>query len=296
MRILIAVSVVVLACHSSNGEEQLVRNISLNELQKSGQSSVGQVERGEGGEPEEYLVITNEENQPRTVSLLTLTDPGITATEYALTGRVSYEGVRETGYLEMWNHFPNGGAYFTKTLEDSGPMGSLRGTSNWRPFSLPFMSNAEAGFPNELEFNLVLPGPGTVRIAELRLVQYPEGLAAASQSQPWWNERAGGRIGAIGGTICGCLGALIGVLCSLGKARRLVLSLCLGIVVLGVICLAAGGIALAISQPYIVYYPLLLLGVILTTVIGGLLPVIQQRYRQIEIRRMTAMDVDTLSV
>lgn len=292
MRILIAVSLLlVVACDSIRGEEQFIRDIKLSELQGG-----GELQKGEAGGPEEYLVITNTENLPMTVSLLALTDPGITATEYALTGRVSYEDVQDAGYLEMWNYFPNGGAYFSRTMGTSGPMGRLLGSSNWRPLSLPFVSDAETGVPKSLEFNLVLPGPGTVRLADLRLVQYPDGFAQVSGAQAWWDERASGWIGAIGGAICGCLGALIGVLCSLGKARQFVLWLCAGFVVLGVVCLATGGIALAMSQPYCVYYPLLLLGGLLACVFGGLLPAIRHRYQQIEMRRMTSMDVDAVSV
>ena len=127
------------------------------------------------------------------------------------------------GYLEMWNHFPNGGAYFSKTLGDSGPMGGLRGSSSWRPFSLPFMSDAKTGTPSRLEFNLVLPGPGTVKLGDLRLVQYPDGIAAVSSPRAWWSNWAAVWIGAVGGTIIGCLGALIGTLAGLGLARRFVL-------------------------------------------------------------------------
>ena len=294
MRILIAVSVVMLACGTSVAEEQLVREIRWSQVQETGQSLAGELQQGDGAGPKEYLAVTNSEDLPMSVALLTLAEPGITATQYAITGSVSYEGVHGSGYLEMWNHFPNGGAYFSKTLGDSGPMGRLRGSSNWRPFSLPFMSDAETGAPNTLELNLVLPGPGTVKLGGLRLVQYPDGLAALSRPGAWWSNRTGTWIAAIGGTICGCLGALIGTLTSLGIARRCVLALSLGIVVFGVACLALGSVALSVSQPYAVYYPLLLGGGICTIVFGALLPQIRQRYQQIEIRKMASMDMDAL--
>lgn len=296
MRLLIAVSVVLSACGVSAGSEQLVLDIHWRAMKESGRLSVGELQRGDESGPDEYLVVTNTEDLPMSVGLLTLTDPGITATDYALTGLVSYEGVRGIGYLEMWNHFTGGGAYFSKTLGESGPMGSLQGTSNWREFSLPFLSNAETGVPNRLEFNLVLPGPGTVKLGPVRLVQYPEGFAGMSRAGAWWSERTAGWIGAIGGTICGCLGALIGTLNSLGRARRLVVSLSVGLVAFGVVCLAMGGIAWLSSQPYAVYYPLLLGGVICTAVFGGLLPQIVQRYRQLELRKMMSMDVDSVNI
>ena len=294
MRPLIALSIVLLVNAVSVGEEQLVREIKWSEVREKGQSLEGKLLQGEGTDPQEYLVVTNTGDLPKTVSLLTLTEPGITVTQYALTGNVSYEGVQGTGYLEMWNHFPNGGAYFSKTLGDSGPMGGLRGSSSWRPFSLPFMSDAKTGTPSRLEFNLVLPGPGTVKLGDLRLVQYPDGIAAVSSPRAWWSNWAAVWIGAVGGTIIGCLGALIGTLAGLGLARRFVLTLNLAMVVFGVTCLVFGVVALSVSQPYAVYYPLLLSGIVCTFVFGVLLPQIRQRYQQIEIRKMASMDVNAM--
>lgn len=295
MRLLIAGSLIVLASAVSAGEEQLVRDISWSQLKESGQLLTGEIQPGDPPGPEEYLVIKNDQSLPMTMALVELPDPGITTTQYALTGRVSYEGVTGTGYLEMWNHFPGGGAYFSRTLGQSGPMGSLQGSANWRPFYLPFFSNAEAGAPSKLEFNLMLPGSGTVKLGPLRLVQYPEGYDPFLVPGAWWSDRTAGLIGGIGGSICGCLGALIGILSSLGKARRLVISLCVVLIAFGMACLMAGVAAWFVSQPYAVYYPLLLFGVICTAVVGGNLPGIRRRYRQIELRRMTSMDVESFS-
>lgn len=295
MKLLIAGSLIVLLSGVSAGQEQLVREISWSQLKESGQLPTGEIQRGDPPGPGEYLVITNTENAPITVALLALPDPGITRTQYALTGSVSYEGVTGTGYLEMQNYFPGDGPYFSKTLGQSGPMGSLQGSSSWRPFSLPFFSNAEGGVPSKLEFNLVLPGSGTVKLGPLRLVEYPEGFNPLLTPGAWWSDQRAGWIGGIGGSICGCLGALIGTLAGLGKARRLVISLCVALIVFGVACLMAGVVAWLVSQPYAVYYPLLLGGVICTAVVGGNLPGVCKRYRQIELRRMTSMDVDAAS-
>ena len=294
MRILIAVSVVMLACGTSVAEEQLVREIRWSQVQETGQSLAGELQQGDGAGPKEYLVVTNSEDLPMSVALLTLAEPGITATQYAITGSVSYEGVHGSGYLEMWNHFPNGGAYFSKTLGDSGPMGRLRGSSNWRPFSLPFMSDAETGAPNTLELNLVLPGPGTVKLGD------SDSFSTLTAWPPCLAPGPGGAIGPEHGSrrlaerFVDASGQLIGTLTSLGIARRCVLALSLGIVVFGVACLALGSVALSVSQPYAVYYPLLLGGGICTIVFGALLPQIRQRYQQIEIRKMASMDMDAL--
>ena len=294
MRLLILFSMSALVCGVSQGEEQLVRDISWSQLRDSGQLLAGEVQEGEPPAPSEYLVITNEQEAPMMVSLLELTEPGITTTQYALNGSISYENVNGTGYLEMRNHFPGGGAAFSRTLGQSGPMGSLRGSSNWRQFSLPFFSDAKTGVPSKLQFNLVLPGAGSVRLGPLRLVEYPDGFNPMLTPGAWWTDRTAGWIGGIAGSIVGCLGALIGTLAGLGKARRLVVSLCAALIVFGVACLVAGVIAWLISQPYAVYYPLLLGGVICTAVMGGNLPGIRRRYQQRELQKMTAMDVGNM--
>ncbi len=50
------------------------------------------------------------------VTVLTIDRPTIKGPRYALTGQVRYDGVEGTGYLELWNYFPNGGQYL---LEDA---------------------------------------------------------------------------------------------------------------------------------------------------------------------------------
>jgi uncharacterized membrane-anchored protein len=62
----------------------------------------------------------------------------------------------------------------------------------------------------------------------------------------------------------------------------------MGLVVLGITCLIAGLVAVFAHQPYHVFYPLLLIGAILTFVMGGLLPMVLIRYRQAEARKMDA--------
>ena len=49
--------------------------------------------------------------------------PAVTGDSYAITGKVAYEGVEGDGYLEMWSVFPDGSRYFSRTLDDAGPLG-----------------------------------------------------------------------------------------------------------------------------------------------------------------------------
>ncbi len=121
-------------------------------------------------------------------------------------------------------------------------------------------------------------------------VQQAMNTSPAEAQSPWWGNAAAGWIGAIGGSLVGLFGALIGTLAGLGKARRFVLALTVASIVFGLAALVLGLVALGLRQPYVVYYPLALIGVILTFVMGSLLPVLRRRYQQIELRRMAAMD------
>jgi hypothetical protein len=59
----------------------------------------------------------------------------------------------------------------------------------------------------------------------------------------------------------------------------------------GTLAFAAGVVALSRSQPYTVYYPLLLIGFLATAIPLGVRPSIRRRYEEIELRRMRAHDL-----
>lgn len=228
-----------------------------------------------------------------TVRVLELQRPPLTAPSWLIEGKVKYENVRGNGYLEMWSHFPDGSAYFTRTLDTSGAMGVLHGQSEWRAFKLPFF--AEPGkLPSKLEVNVVLPEGGTAWLAPGTLSDgfARENLAAraASGAAAWWGPRQGGRIGGMLGTALGLYGALIGILASRGRGRRVAFSLMVAVGVACAVMLGVGIVALVGGQPYAVWYPLVLAGGLGAVLSAGLVPVMKRRFEDAEMRKMMALD------
>lgn len=255
---------------------------------------------------EELLSIVSLAEEPLTVTavpgeqlqlLIELPDPGISSSIYALKGMVRYENVQGEGFLQLDSHFGEEGTFFSKSLAAAGPLGKLSGSSDWRPFVLPFHVNSgeqvddATPLPDMLSLSLFLPGSGTVSIAEVGLYQYASGENPLSSSGTWFGNLGGGLMGAIGGALIGVWGALIGVVSSRGKARRFALVSANALLVIGAASLVGGVAALATAQPNGVYYPLLLLGAILVIVFGKMRGTLAARYEQLELQRMQSMDV-----
>jgi len=218
-----------------------------------------------------------------TFPLLAIDEPAIATDEYAVTGRIRYRGVAGVGFLEMWSVFPDGGRYFSRTLANDGPQARISGDSGWRDLELPFYLNGSER-PVRLELGLVLPGAGRVWIGPLELT------SPGATSSAWWSDRLGGLIGGIGGSLIGLTGALVGVLVARGRGRRAVLATMVALAIAGGGLLVAGAVALAMSQPYAVYFPLILGGILLVGVFGPGSRRARRAYEDVELRKMRAMD------
>jgi hypothetical protein len=281
---------VTFCCRLPAQEAAALRVIRWDELREQDKLSAGQVVETDGPHAG-VLKIDHPGPGPASFELVEITDPGITELAYAVTGQVRYDDVSGTGYLEMWNYFPDG-EFFSRTLAGSGPLGSISGTSAWRDFQLPFMlgDDPSTARPNRLVVNLHLAGPGTVYLGGLQLAHISPAVVGMPAGA-WWGDRAAGLVGGIAGSILGLIGAAVGVLTGLGRGRRIVTLLMYAIIAGGGVALVLGIVALVMRQPYAVYYPLLLLG-ILSTVLGAtLLPTIKKRFDEAELRRMQALDV-----
>jgi hypothetical protein len=128
---------------------------------------------------------------------------------------------------------------------------------NWQPFRFACRKNDD--LPEKLELNLNLVISGTVYLRPIKILEI-------TKNSNWWTPEQAGKIGGIGGSVIGCFGALLGLLASKGKARTFVLTTMKIFIALGILLTIAGFAAVVSSQPYAVWYALLLPGVILTLV------------------------------
>jgi hypothetical protein len=284
--ILLLLSAVILTA-SARADEQVISTFSWKELADTGKLTAGTLT----GTPDNALKVENHGAGAMSATVLNIVQPKITTDFYAITGEVRYDNVEGDGFLEMWSHFGETAAYFSRTLGITGPMGKLTGSSDWRMFTLPFNAKGASSSPSKLVVNIYLPGNGSVFLRNLKLVQSTSFDGAATQTGArWWSDQTVGIVGGVGGALIGCLAALIECLAARGKAQRFVLNAVRVLIGVGVASVLGGFAALALRQPHGVWYALLLLGVLVVVIFPFRLRRYQDRYRDIELRRMTSMD------
>lgn len=235
--------------------------------------------------------------------IVTIATPGISKPSYAVKGEVRYDNISGEGYLELVSYFPGDKQYFSRTMAPEGPLMKLSGSSDWREFILPFYATEgkdgkimEA--PEKLVLSAHLPQGGAISLRTVSLFQYnakESPLLAQVPVNPnaWWSEEQAGGLGGLLGVVGGTLGALIGILTGIGRGRSFVFTLINLALITSAISLTAGVVALTKSQPFIVYYPLLLYGGLTAFVFGLNLRGIKRRYSAIELRKMESIDVTT---
>jgi hypothetical protein len=291
VRIAVASAVVTLCSAPVSSQEAAdrLREVRWHELHDQGLLPAGEIVP-QDGPYRNVLKIRHDGPGPALITLAEIEEPGITGQQYAVSGQVRYENVEGSGFLEMLNHFPSGQWFFSRTLANSGPMQSLSGTATWRDFLLPFLLEGNPQKPNRLVINLHLEGPGTVYLTDLTLAHLPGDWSVAAAPDAWWGDRTGGIIGGTLGSLLGLIGAVVGLLAGLGRGRSAAQAMLWITAVLGTVSLALALAALVLSQPYAVWYPLLLIGVLgLVFGLGGM-PFLRLRFQQTELRRMQALD------
>jgi hypothetical protein len=276
--------------------QQTVVDYDWQKLSSSGQLTGGTPSAVDG---KSALKIVSTNDSGLRVQVLRITNPPVTRMLYAIVGEIKYEGVKGDGFLEMWNCFPPekfGGIenqYFSRTLGESGELGKITGTSNWRPFSLPFDRTGSTAKPTRLEINVILPAQGTVYLGPIKLVEYEGSLGLQKQGGAggaWWSDQATGWIGTIEGCVLGGLGGLLAWFASKGRCRGFVVTTSYALMGVGILLTVVGLLALASHQPFGVWFPMLLPGVLLVAIIPPRLKQIRRGYEDLELRRMASMD------
>jgi hypothetical protein len=265
------------------GAEQTLRSFSWTAMTIAGQLQNGVTVPGGA------LQLDSRDRLESTLPIFELADPGISMSVYAITGEVRCEHVGGHGYLELWSHFADGGAYFSRTL-GRGPMAPLGGDSDWRPFVVPFFNSPGAPPPVRLSFGVHHPGGGHIQLRSVRLVQYVAGEDLLRLKGQWWSEQQSGMVGGITGSLVGLLGGIVGLLAGSGRGRRVAFGALRMMQLIGAIALVSGIVALVRAQPYPVFYPLLLIGGLASFLPIALTPTLRKRYEDSELRRMSALD------
>jgi hypothetical protein len=286
MKTILLLLTAIIFTAAARADEQVISTFSWKELADAGKLTAGTIT----GAPDNALKVENPGPRAMSATVLTIVQPKITTDFYAVTGDMRYDNVEGDGFLEMWSHFGETAAYFSRTLGITGPMAKLTGTSDWRTFTLPFNAKGASSRPSKLVVNVQLPAKGSVFLRNLKLVQSTGFDGAATQTGGSWSDRTAGIIGGVGGALIGCLGTLIEWLAVRGKAQRFVVNAVRVLIGAGVAFLLGGLVAVALRQPYGLWYALLLLGVLVVVIFPFRLRRYQNRYREFELRRMTSMD------
>lgn len=274
--------VVMLLIGSGALGQSTLMDISWSKLKAKGQLQAGEVVTRAGVET---LKVSNPSGKPLRVTLVSIKNPGIACDTYAIVGQVAYEDVKGRAYLETMNYFVDDGPFFSRTVESRGEMRYITGTSGPRRFFLPFFLKNDNVKPTKTEFNVFIPGRGTIYIGPAKLVQDILG-----EQQDRQETVVTGALGGVIGTLFGLLGAVIGVLSSRGKCRSFVMGSLAFMMVVGGVCGVLAVAAIATERSSSVYLPFLVLAVLLTVLSVFARPEIIRRYDELELRRITARD------
>jgi len=210
-------------------------------------------------------MVTSAAEAPVTLPLMTIGSPGITSAQFALRGRVKYTDMPPGSYLEMLAVFGDEDAiFFSRTVGRRGLMKALKGDSDWRPFLLPFRIFGREERPSKLVLNATFAGSGAICVGPLELVEYDESEDMLRLPGQWWGPRVGGIVGALLGTVFGLCGAIVGFFSrkEQGGGRRIILVVSTNVIVLGTAALILTVVAFLDRQSYVVWFPLLLTGVL----------------------------------
>ena len=103
-----------------------------------------------------------------TIPLFETGDIDIEDARLIYQARLRTQNLRGLLCLEMWCHFPGKGEYFSRGLTSPHKVG----TSDWTTEETPFLLKKGQN-PDNVKLNLIIDGPGTVWIDDIRLLKAP---------------------------------------------------------------------------------------------------------------------------
>ncbi len=104
---------------------------------------------------------------PTTLRLFEIGDVDIDNARLIYQAKVRTKNALGIVYLEMWCHFPGKGEFFSRGLTSP-----LTGTTEWTTLETPFFLKKGQN-PDNIKLNLVMDGPGTAWIDDIRLLKGP---------------------------------------------------------------------------------------------------------------------------
>lgn len=220
---------------------------------------------------------------------------GMESETYALQLLVDHNLSGSPAYFEMWTSLNSGGQFFSKTLATRGLMAHLDGVVTDRDVLIPASLEGSSETASKCSLAIVLPSGGQVTIRKARMLDLPAGLSiVTSVPGQWFPSWFGGVLGGVFGVIAGCLGSFYAYSCRSGMMWSTMQYFPIVLGVVGGVVLLAGVAALVVRQPYHVWYPLMLLGVIALAVAPAIRWQTQRQFASgaanFEDRRMQAMD------
>lgn len=102
---------------------------------------------------------------PAVIQLFKTDDIDVEDATIIYSAKVKTENVQGQVYLEMWCSFKEKGEYYSRGIENS-----IAGSNDWNTLETNFFLNT-AENPDEVRFNIVVSGIGTVWIDDIRLVK-----------------------------------------------------------------------------------------------------------------------------
>ncbi len=122
------------------------------------------------------------------------------------------------------------------------------------------------------------------------ILQSPDNTDKVETTQAWWNGRTSGLIGAGVGILGGIFGTGIGICSNIRKTRSVANILLLIMPILGIACIPVALFALILRQPFHVWYPLLLPGLLFTVLGFAFGPMVKKRWNDEDLRKIQTMD------